>query len=139
MSTIQLNERALQALGMDRVTIEALRHLVRQVGQKPGAITLPEVAEQTDILNPVLVALQLADAAIQAQAAILEAEQSNLPQPDREARQLLDDLAAELQEQRLNADRLSQQVDDLTAALQGAHMTNDALERRISDLENGVN
>lgn len=118
MTTIRLNERALQAAGLDRVTVEALRHLVRQVGEQVGAVTLPEVAEQTDVLNPVIVALQLADAAIRAQAAILEAEQSNLVQPDRQLWQQIEDLAAEVHDLRL---------------------TNTALQQRIDDLENRVN
>jgi hypothetical protein len=160
MSAIKLNEAALLAAGFDRATVQALRHLVRQVGPEVGATTLPQVAETADLTGPVIIALQIGVAALQAQAAIFEAEQASLPPVDADARRLiadlsaeaqerritadavarrLDDLGAELQEQRITASTLTAMVDALNAELQEARTTNNALSRRIDDLENGVN
>lgn len=46
MTMVRLNEAALYALGMDRVTVNALTHFIRQIGAIEGGNTLPQVAEQ---------------------------------------------------------------------------------------------
>ena len=51
MSIVRLNEAALYALGMDRVTVNALTHFIRQVGAEEGGHTLPQVAGQVDNLD----------------------------------------------------------------------------------------
>ena len=42
MTIAKIDERALYAMGWDRVTVEALRHILRQAGNELGAVTLPE-------------------------------------------------------------------------------------------------
>lgn len=43
MTTAKLNEATLYAAGLDRVTVEALRHIIRQTGDRLGAVTLPQL------------------------------------------------------------------------------------------------
>lgn len=139
MTIARINESALLNAGIDRQTVLALRHFLRQVGDRLGEATLPDVAAATDALNPVISGLQLADAAIRAATAILEVEQTNLPAPDRALCRLIEDLQAALQEQSISRDALARQVDALGAELQEARTTNNALSRRLDDLENRVN
>lgn len=47
MSIARIDEAALLAFGMDRQTVAALRHMIRQVGPEVGATNLPTVAAQT--------------------------------------------------------------------------------------------
>ena len=47
---VKLNEQALYALGFDRAGVEALRHLLRQVGAEAGSTTLPDVAQAQESL-----------------------------------------------------------------------------------------
>lgn len=51
MSIVRLNEAALYAMGMDRVTVNALTHFIRQIGAEEGGHTLPQVADQVDNLD----------------------------------------------------------------------------------------
>lgn len=46
MAIAKLNEAMLFQMGFDRVAIDALRHLINQVGDVVGAPTLPQVAQQ---------------------------------------------------------------------------------------------
>ncbi len=48
---IKLNESTLFSMGFDRVSIEALRHFLRQVGEISGGTTLPEVAALQGLLQ----------------------------------------------------------------------------------------
>lgn len=50
MSIARIDAGALLALGMDRQTVEALRHIIRQVGSEVGAVPLPTVTSRTDVL-----------------------------------------------------------------------------------------
>lgn len=50
MAIAKLNEAMLYNMGFDRVAIDALRHLLNQVGGEIGAQTLPEVVRQVDIV-----------------------------------------------------------------------------------------
>lgn len=47
MSIVRIDESALLALGLDRNTVQAFRHMLKQVGPEVGASTLPQVALQT--------------------------------------------------------------------------------------------
>ena len=51
MSIVRLNEAALYAMGMDRVTVNALTHFIRQIGAEEGGPTLPQVVDQVDSLD----------------------------------------------------------------------------------------
>lgn len=118
MAVARINEAALLRAGVDRATVEALRHMARQVGEQTGGTTLPQVAdEQAGVLNPALVALQLALQLLTARVGVTEAEEGNLPVSDKDLRRQIEELSAELQEARIS----------LTA-----------LEKRIETLENGV-
>lgn len=113
MAVARINEAALLKAGVDRATIEALRHIARQVGDQTGGTTLPEVAEQGDLLTPVVSALQLAVTALQAQAAVLDAEQANVPVSDRELRRQIEEMQAEMQAMRVSSNRLEKRVETL--------------------------
>lgn len=115
MTAARINEPLLARLGFDRTTIEALRHVLKQAGERLGEATLPEVAEQVDVSNPILATLQLAVQALNNAVAILEAEQANLPLQDK---------------------ALIRRVEDLEAQLAEANVTFGALKNRIEDLEN---
>lgn len=64
MSITKLNESSLLALGMDRPTVKALTHLLKQVGSELNAETLPEVAAQAGTTAATLqsIAIDLANA-----------------------------------------------------------------------------
>ena len=47
MSIAKLDEGVLLAFGLDRVTVQALRHVLTQVGMETGGMTLPEVVLMT--------------------------------------------------------------------------------------------
>lgn len=59
MSIVRLNEAALYAMGMDRVTVNALTHFIRQIGAEEGGHTLPQVAEQADAMELAMGSMQL--------------------------------------------------------------------------------
>jgi len=47
MSIAKLDEGVLLSFGLDRVTVQALRHVLTQVGTEAGGMTLPEVVLMT--------------------------------------------------------------------------------------------
>ena len=61
MTIARLNERTLLALGMDRVTVKALQHLLDQAGNEIGATTLPSVALQVGQVPSIITAVQSLD------------------------------------------------------------------------------
>lgn len=139
MSSVKLNESALLALGFDPATVQALRHVLRQVGLQTGGITLPEVAGQADTLTPIVTNLGIVLTAALANIAELQAEDTNLPAPDNAILRRLDDLQADIERASLlNAD-LRRTVDDLASEVQALTIGNTTLQRRIDTLENGVN
>lgn len=50
MAIAKLNEAMLYNMGFDRVAIDALRHLLTQVGGEIGAPTLPSVVDQVNVV-----------------------------------------------------------------------------------------
>lgn len=104
MTQVKISEPALYALGMDRVTVNALSHFIRQVGAETGGTTLPQLTEQTDSLKPIIDGLAILMTAAQAALAIVEVEQGNLPMSNNSLLRRLDD--AEAAAERAGTDRL---------------------------------
>lgn len=46
MSMVRIDEAMLYALGFDRVFVDAMRHVVKQVGVETNGVTLPDLATQ---------------------------------------------------------------------------------------------
>ncbi|WP_035819857.1 hypothetical protein [Janthinobacterium sp. RA13] len=138
MSIVKISESALLAAGFDRVFVDAVRHLVRQVGSETGGTTLPQLTEQTSALVPIVDNLVILVAAAQVMLSILEVEQDNLPPSNNDLLRRLDDQQAALERSDIALSGLLRTIDDLQAELQASRFSGNELARRVATLENGV-
>lgn len=138
MSIVKISESALLAAGFDRVFVDAVRHLVRQVGSETGGTTLPQLTEQTSALVPIVDNLVILVAAVQVMLSILEVEQDNLPLSNNELVRRLDDQQSALERSDIALSGLLRTIDDLQAELQASRISGNELARRVATLENGV-
>lgn len=138
MSIVKISESALLAAGFDRVFVDAVRHLVRQVGSETGGTTLPQLTEQTSALVPIVDNLVILVAAAQVMLSILEVEQDNLPPSNNELLRRLDDQQTALERSDIALSGLLRTIDDLQAELQASRISGNELARRVATLENGV-
>jgi hypothetical protein len=138
VSIVKISESALLAAGFDRVFVDAVRHLVRQVGPETGGTTLPQLTEQTSALVPIVDNLVILVAAAQVMLSILEVEQDNLPPSNNDLLRRLDDQQAALERSDIALTSLLRTIDDLQAELQASRISGNELARRVATLENGV-
>lgn len=138
MSIVKISESALLAAGFDRVFVDAVRHLVRQVGSETGGTTLPQLTEQTSALVPIVDNLVILVAAAQVMLSILEVEQDNLPPSNNDLLRRLDDQQTALERSDIALSGLLRTIDDLQAELQASRISGNELARRVATLENGV-
>ena len=134
MAVVKLNEAMLFQMGFDRVAIDALRHLYRQVGTEVGAPTLPEVAEGVTTIIEKVDYLDLSspsqshDFALSAVSAISSDFGSMPPsyqQPDAQDSQYPPVVQEAV-------------IEYLETQIRSAQEQITILERRINDLEQGV-
>lgn len=107
----QFDEVSLYAFGLDRVTVQTLRNIVRIVGTATQGPTIPEVAEQAGGAAADVVILRALVEAI-------EAEAGN-PQPTDNA--------------------LLRRLAEIEAQLESVMTENTRLTRRVAELETGAN
>lgn len=114
MAIAKLNEAMLYNMGFDRPAIDALRHLLRQVGGEVGAPTLPEVS------NEAKEALDEVDGISQAPATY----------PPMSHNVGLDDLYPPVQQ--------AQQIEFLETQVRSLAEQLVAVSRRLRDIEQGA-
>ena len=139
MSIVNLNEAALYAAGFDRAFVETMRHIIRQVGNKVGAITLPQVTGSTDTLTPIVTGLTITITATNEAVSYLQANEVDLPPtlPHHGTERRMDDMQADLERAGIVIADLRRTLDDLqTDASLNTNLS--ALIQRIETLENGV-
>lgn len=134
MSIIKLNEGALLAAGLPRDFVETMRHLVRQAGTITLNTTLPEVADQTDGLAPVVAALNITVTTTSQAVATLETNDAEHAYSDAHLRRRLDEQDAAQLDQ-LSRAALIRIIDELQADRASLDFNFADLSRRIKQLE----
>ena len=113
MTFAKLNESSLLALGMDKVTVDLLRHVVAQTGDQVGAPTLPQVAAQADTFGPIVANLGIQVTALQSAVRANEGELVNVPKSNNELVRRLDEIQADMQGMTVNLRRLESRIEQL--------------------------
>lgn len=122
---LRLDEAALYALGMDRVTVNALRNMIRVTGNDNTTPTVPEVAEaagiagqviaqlreKIDMLQSIVDVLQMAPAETDIDLSAVTALSILPPPSQQQALQPMEDIRVELRQ-------VSEQVAMLTKAFE---------------------
>ncbi len=135
MALVKINEAALYAAGFDRVFVEIMRHLVRQVGNEVGGVTLPQAAGTADTLSPIVNGLTITITATNQTVSDLQTDAPNLPRSDAHLVRRLDDMDMSAERVALSLSGIIRRLDDLDVSAAQA-VTISELTRRISELEN---
>lgn len=138
MSIIKINAAALAAAGFDRSFIEAMRHLVRQVGAETDAITLPQIAGNTELLTPVVAGLTLTITATTEEVDYLRANESDLSRSDAHLVRRLDDTDAALSGTGISMIEILRRLDDMQCDAERANHHIAEISRRVEELENRI-
>lgn len=110
---VKFNEASLLAAGMPKDVVEALRHVLTQTGKTKGAMTLPEVADVTDAITPIVDGLFIPTMATNSAIGDLDANASDTMRSDANLLRRIDELAAELEVARNERASLARAVSDL--------------------------
>ena len=129
MAIAKLNEAMLFNMGFDRVAIDALRHLLKQVGNETDATTLPAIVEQVSEVRNQVDGIDQAPV-IQPSSATASSDENVRPpvQPFIQAEQL---------DQRPPTE-MAQQVEFLETQVRSLAEQVVALSRRLRDIEQGA-
>lgn len=129
MAIAKLNEAMLFNMGFDRVAIDALRHLLKQVGNETDATTLPAIVEQVSIVRNQIDGIDQAPIIQSASTAALGNENVGPPvQPFIQSEQL---------DQRPPVE-MAQQVEFLETQVRSLAEQVVAVSRRLRDIEQGA-
>lgn len=131
----QFDEVSLYAFGLDRVTVQTLRNIVRIVGTATQGATVPEVAEQVGE-TAVLAESTAADVVIvQALVDALEADRLDVAAPDNAIARRLADIEAALEHANLATGNLMRALSELQADHERTTVEHQQLTRRVAELE----